>query len=98
VLASRDASQLACSFQDAYNGSDGGIVDDDADDDTANTAETIWDDEDPVVQASGELHDVATRSFLLADLFCYLTGPCLEAINAAKAWVSCMPFSASCPG
>ncbi|KAG1834071.1 hypothetical protein DFJ58DRAFT_735876 [Suillus subalutaceus] len=47
LLASRDTSQLACSFQDAYNGSDGGIMDDDMDDD----------------------------------------GPCLVAINDAKAWV-----------
>ncbi|KAG1840362.1 hypothetical protein DFJ58DRAFT_92418 [Suillus subalutaceus] len=66
LLASHDASQLARSFQDAYNGSDGGIMDDDMDDDGAHTAGNVQDDEELVVQASG---------------------PCLVAINDAKAWV-----------
>lgn len=66
ALASHDASQLARSFQDAYNDSNSNAVDDDADDGGTGT-DGIQDNEEPSVQASGLR---------------------LDAINAAKIWVS----------
>ncbi|KAG2028521.1 hypothetical protein BDR03DRAFT_1019690 [Suillus americanus] len=44
LVASHDASQLARSFQGAYNGSDGGIMDDDMDDDGTHMAGNVQDD------------------------------------------------------
>lgn len=66
TLASHDASQLARSFQDAYDGSNSSAVDDDVDDGGMGT-DNIQDNEEPLVQASGLR---------------------LNAINAAKLWVS----------
>lgn len=55
LLSSHDTSQLACSFQDIYIGSDWGTIDNDIDVYGTHMTGIIQDDEESVIQASSEL-------------------------------------------
>jgi hypothetical protein len=62
TLAAHDASQLACSFQDAFDGGESSWIEDDIDDAGANAPDG-QDDDEPLVHASGKYRDLCAQPF-----------------------------------